>query len=99
MGKVIHQSATNAKTVGVAHAGKTALYDKLAVFLNSELNTSVDFVAPKTIPSGVKGVKGKKTGSYGLLFEMDGELVTLELVVKQDGASKDDFKILATQNA
>lgn len=86
------------KVVGVADPDKMAMYDKVAEFVAAEIGGDVFHVKPRSFKDEETG-KTKKTGSYGLLFNLNGKLVTLEMVVKADTASEDDFVIEATTTA
>lgn len=95
MAKIVNQVTEVKKTVGVADPDKIAMYDKVAEFIANEIGGKVMHVKPRSFKDEETG-KTKKTGSYGLLFALNGKLVTLEMVVKADTASSDDFIIEAT---
>lgn len=98
MAKIKNAVTEVKKVVGVADADKMAMYDKVAEFVAGEINGAVYHVKPRSFKDEETG-KTKKTGSYGLLFELNGKMVTLEMVVKADTANIEDFVVEATTTA
>lgn len=96
MSKKIMPVESTKKVVGIANPEKVKLYDKVADFIAKAFEEEVYHVKPRTVKDPVTK-KNKKTGSYGLLFKLPGgSLATLEIVIKSDGTSLEDFTVEAT---
>lgn len=96
MSKKVMPIESTKKVVGIANPEKVKLYDKVADFIAKAFEEEVYHVKPRTIKDPVTK-KNKKTGSYGLLFKLPGgSLATLEIVIKSDGTSLEDFTVEAT---
>ena len=84
----------NKKLRGVDNPDKIALYDDVAQYLADILGATVSHVKPTVYKCEETG-KSKKTGCYGLAFEKNGQLYTLEIVAKDDKISLENFIVEA----
>lgn len=95
MPKIINESAI-AKSTAPA-IDKDIMYDSVAQCLANLLTLDVADVKPKIstdVDENGKKVR-TKTGSYGLAFEIFGRVITVEICVKNEDVTMDDFVVTA----
>lgn len=73
-------------TVAVKNDTKVALYKQIGAFICDSLDTQVDQVKP------VKR-DGKRTGSYGMRFEHEGQTFIVEIVAKNGAAPLENYGV------
>lgn len=88
---VVENNTVRESTIGKEDPVKMELYDVVAQFIADKLGLDVSHTKPKKVRIGGKT---KQTGGYGLAFEYNDTLYTLQVTAKQT-ATIDDFRVVA----